>query len=261
VRIGIAEFSPVDGDTVANRERAVHFIEEGAKRGVKLLVFPELSDVGYNLRLIQGMEVAAPNPFIDAIANSAAGYGVGVLVGALEKEDGRLYNTAVAIGEGGRVVGRYRKMHLCSLPPFDEPSFFAPGNAVSVVDIGGLKVGMSICFDIRFPELYRLIAAEGAHVAVCLAAFPLVRIEEMIICARARAIENQYFVLCANRIGRSGGVEFGGNSMVIGPDGRVITSFEREDGILVAEIDPLEVGESRRKRPIFLARRVDIYGR
>ena len=125
----------------------------------------------------------------------------------------------------GAIVAKYRKTHLFAPAPVEEDKFCAPGHELISVELGPLKFGLTICYDLRFPEIYRALALDhGANVFVISSAWPFPRVEHLRVLATARAIENQSYVILANRVGRDEGAPFCGTSAVIDPYGVVVAA-------------------------------------
>ena len=137
----------------------------------------------------------------------------------------RIYNSQVVIDSAGAIVAKYRKTHLFAPAPIEEDKCCAPGHELVSVALGPFKVGLTICYDLRFPEIYRALAVDhGANVFIISSAWPFPRVEHLRVLATARAIENQSYVVLANRVGRDDGVPFCGSSAVIDPSGVVMAA-------------------------------------
>jgi predicted amidohydrolase len=178
----------------------------------------------------------------------------------------RAFNTTVVIGPDGDTIGTYRKIHLFDVSIGDqvlsqESASIAPGDDVVVVDLDGLRLGLTICYDLRYPELYRLLALDGAHMIAVPAAFHQhTGRDHWEVLLRARAIENQVFVVAAAAFGRhpSGWLSYG-RSMVIDPWGTVMSTMSDGTGITVAECDLLALERIRRELPSLANRRPAAY--
>ena len=156
----------------------------------------------------------------------------------------------------------YRKTHLFVLPPNDESSCYTPGSTFVNVPFGGFNFGLSICYDLRFPEVARALALQqGANVFLVSSAWPLPRVAHLRALAIARAIENQSYLVLANRTGMDAGVTCCGTSTIIDPSGAVLASASGDgEELLVAEISAETIAEVRNKMPVFANRRTDLYG-
>jgi predicted amidohydrolase len=224
------------------------------QRGADLVVLPELWPQGaFAPWTWQATAEPIDGPTVRALQAAARDLGVPVHMGSLiERDDhGRLYNTSVLLGVDGAVRTTYRKIHRFG---FDEgePTLLDAGTEV-VVD-GGL--GLATCYDLRFPELFRALTDHGAEVVTLVAGWPAVRLGHWTVLARARAIENQTFVLACNAVGRQGKVDLGGGSMVIDPWGEVLARAGDDEEVLRVEIDAAAVAKVRETFPVLRDRRL-----
>jgi predicted amidohydrolase len=165
------------------------------------------------------------------------------------------------VGPNGELFGKYRKTHLVTAAPLDERVCFSPGNEFVTCEMGEFKIGLSICYDLRFPEMARTLAVKnGANVIVNSSAWPVVRTEHLRILGLARAVENQSYFIIANRVGTDDGVTLCGSSMIIDPSGKILASAspDREE-LIQAEISMESVADIRNRVPAFAHRRAELY--
>jgi predicted amidohydrolase len=254
-------------DRTANLERAQTLVREAARRGAALVVLPEV----FAWRGARAGEAAAIEPIpgstTDAMAALAKSLGVHLCAGSiLEAIPGepRAYNTSCLFGPDGSLLARYRKLHLfdVDLPgrvSVRESDSRAPGDEVTVVATPLGTLGMSICYDLRFPELYRRLARAGAEVLLVPAAFTFhTGSAHWDVLCRARAIENQCYLIAPNQTGTSPhGFADWGNSCIVDPWGRVLGRAGDGDGIVVAEIDRGYLARVRRELPSLSHARLD----
>jgi predicted amidohydrolase len=180
-----------------------------------------------------------------------------VVVGSLpEKDDGQIYNTAYVIDQG-QIVGTYRKLHLFS--NMGEDRFIASGNKSLVVPTSVGRIGVAICYDLRFPELFRKLALEGAEILCLPAEWPKPRQDHWRTLLLARAIENQLFVVAANCCGIQGKLDFFGMSLLIAPRGEVLAEGGERDVELTALFDFEEMVNYRSQIRCYQDRRPDVY--
>lgn len=230
---------------------------EAAQRGSSLVVFPELWSTGYDLenwrkhacRLGEGM-------FAD-LSDLAQEFKISIAGSILEARDGRAYNTLALFEADGSQRAVYRKLHLFRL--MDEEKWLAPGEEAVMTDASWGPTGLAICYDLRFTELFRKYALEGAQLALLPAEWPSRRTAHWQTLLRARAIENQMYVVAVNRVGESKGEHFGGRSAVIDPWGETVIEGGADPELLHAEIDLAMVEEVRKRIPVFEDRREDVY--
>jgi deaminated glutathione amidase len=256
-------------DKQANVARALALIERAANQGARLVVLPETwSYMGAS----EGVSEAAepiPGPTIERLADAARKHGLYLHCGSIHERvagEPRAFNTTAVLGPDGDLLGVYRKVHLFDVSIGEqvlsqESATIAPGDEVVVVDLDGLRLGLTICYDLRYPELYRLLALEGADLIAVPAAFHQhTGRDHWEVLLRARAIENQVFVLAANAHGAhpSGWLSYG-RSMVVDPWGMVLATAPDGEGIIVAECDLTAMQRIRRELPSLANRRPTAY--
>jgi predicted amidohydrolase len=244
-----------DGDPDTNLARALDAVS--AEGPAHLTVLPELWTSGYaHGEWTRIASIDTPR-IVDRLLEKARTTGSWIAGSMIHQEDGRLFNRLSFLGPDGQRV-HYDKVHLFG--PMGEVERLTPGEARGALEIAGWKAAPSICFDLRFPEMYRLDALDGAILYVVVAAWPAVRREAFRILCRARALENQAFLVFCNRSGRGAdGTLFAGSSLVVDPEGRVIAELGSTPGILTAELDPGALGAARSPPTISLRHpRVDV---
>ena len=254
-------------DRARNIATAGRLVAEAAAAGARLVVLPEKWPFIHGPRTREGAE-ALDGPSLAAARGWARDLGVAILAGSVleGRDDGRAHNTSVLIGRDGEPAGTYRKLHMFDVDvggvSYRESAATAPGDEIVVGEALGHRVGMSVCYDLRFPELYRRLALAGADVIVVPAAFtsttgrdhwePLLR---------ARAIENQAFVIAAGQYGtHDDGTVSHGRSMIVDPWGLVLAQAADGEGVAVADLDFARLAEIRERLPALRHRRDDVYG-
>jgi len=244
------------GEVDRNLDRALALLCEAREKGAKLAVLPEMWSTGYDYKNLSTLAEETPR-VLDAISAFSRESKM-VIVGSLaEKESETIFNTAFVV-DSGEIVGKYRKLHLFST--MKEDRFLGAGESTLVVDTSVGRLGVAICYDLRFPELFRKLTLEGAE-ALCLPAeWPKPRQEHWRTLLRARAIENQLFVVSSNCCGIQGKLDFFGMSLLLAPRGEVLAEGAEEDVVLTATFDFTEMEEYRRQIPCFRDRRPEIYG-
>ena len=240
----------------ANLDTATAALRRVSLQGARLAVLPEMWSCGYDYRNLTELAKETPR-VLEEIQKECFNLDM-VTVGSLpELEDGTIYNTAYVVDKG-EIVGSYRKLHLFST--MREDQFLGAGNGSLVIDTSVGKLGIAICYDLRFPELFRKLALEGAEIICIPAEWPKPRQEHWKTLLRARAIENQLFVIAANCCGVQGKLDFTGLSQLISPLGNVLQIAAEENIELVAKFDFSEMEKYRKKIDILNDRRADIYG-
>ena len=258
------------GDTARNLATADRLVRRAAGEGAQLVVLPEKWTV-----LGSGEEMEAGAQAIDGEAmgwarSTARELGIDLLAGSiLERVDAQAKpaNTSVHVGPDGEVKAIYRKLHMFDVEVdgtvYAESHREQAGAEIVVSELaGGVRLGMSVCYDIRFPELYRQLTARGAEVLALPSAFTLATTRDhWEVLLRARAIENACFVVAANQIGEHApGQRSGGRSMIVDPWGVVLAGAPDRETAILAELDLDRLAEVRRKLPAFSHRRLDVYG-
>jgi predicted amidohydrolase len=253
--VGLAQTACKAGDISANCARYREFSARAAGAGCGLLLFPELSDTGYDLPHIARDASPLDGAPLTTLRECAAAHGLAIGAGLSERAPEGIYNTLAFITPDGALATLYHKLHLFG----SERGAFLPGGELVTTAWGGLTFGLSICYDLRFPELYRALALRGADVFINCAAWPAARANHWRILAAARAVENQAWLLGCGRIGEDAGLAFAGASCVISPWGEAQRAGSGEQ-LLVAEINRRAVDQTRSAIPVFADRRTDVYG-
>lgn len=216
-------------------------VAKAKRKGAQLVIFPELSLTGYVVRdQIYELAERIPGPSTTVVEKLAKESGLHIIFGmpeTSEKTQATLYNSAVLISPNG-LIGKYHKIYLPTHSIFEEKRYFRPGYQIAVYDTELGKIGLTICYDIYFPEVTRLIRLMGAQLIVCISASPGIRRSFFETLTAARAIENTAFLAYVNRAGIEDGLQFWGGSRLIGPSGKIIKGarYDEED-FLVAEIN------------------------
>ncbi len=198
---------------------------------------------------------------VPALQETAKELSLTIVAGVSERAGDVVYNSQVFIDPRGELVASYRKTHLFVLPPNDESTCYTAGDKFVNVPTAEFNFGLSICYDLRFPEVARALALEhDANVLLVSSAWPLPRVAHLRALAIARAIENQSYLVLANRTGVDAGVTCCGTSAIIDPSGVVLASAsgDREE-LLTADISAEEIAAVRNKIPVFNHRRRDLY--
>lgn len=251
------------GDPAANLERAEALLS-GADGRADVACLPELFSTGYNLALLGNnlLDLAEPipdGPTTTRLAGLARQFNLAIIAGLVERDPdvtGLIYDTTVVIDRRGELVGRYRKSHLYP----DEHRFFTSGNELPVFSLNGLTIGIAICFEHAFPQIFTTLALRGAQVIFNPSAVPVGFSYLQDLRTRARAQDNQCFVVAVNHVGPEGDVTYCGGSQVANPRGEVIACApEDAEGVITAEL-PLDLILNQRwQEPIFRCFRPGLY--
>ena len=259
-----------DGAKAATVEKMLDFLDVAGRRGSELVVLPEVwTGLGFSTEEAY-VELAEPipGPTTDLLADKAKQHGM-YIVGSMYEQDGnQYYNSSPLIGPDGAIVGKYWKTHLFDAPDrldikggIRESDHVEAGTELPVFDTDPARVGVSVCSDLRFPEVYRELALKGAEVIVCASAFLSPRFDHWEFFLRARATENQCWVVASGQYGMEprSGIAFVGRSMIIDPWGTVVATASDDEGVITTEIDLNFADEVKRRYPLMDQRRPDLY--
>lgn len=239
-------------DRAANFESARRWSDQAAAAGADLIVLPEMFATGFSMNpAVTAEEADGPTPgFLVSLARET---GCAVVGGYVRRSpNGKGLNTALAVGADGAILAEYAKTHLIAI--LGEDAAHESGDGPASFTLGGARCACFVCYDLRFPELFRLVAA-GHHLVLVIASWPNLRQRHWDILLQARAIENQLYVVGVNRVGHGGGLDFDGGSAIIDPLGEILAHGADREGLVVAEIDPAFVGQVRTELPFLRDRR------
>jgi predicted amidohydrolase len=259
MRVALLQVASPDAEPVAARLRRVSDTvrRESGLRGADLLVLPELWNVGYFAFDEYGAR-AEPltGPTVTAARDWARDLRLHVHVGSVVEVDEarRLHNTSVVIAPDGSLQSTYRKVHVFGYGS-REQELLTPGTSVTVTPVTGVPTGITTCYDLRFPELYRSLVDQGAELVAVCAAWPASRLEHWRLFTSVRAVEQQAYLLACNAVGEQHGVSLGGHSRVVDPWGEVLVEAGTEEGFTFADLDPTLPGRVRAQFPALADRR------
>jgi omega-amidase len=240
---GTLQFDVKTGDPDANLASAVDGIHRLGEKRAQVTVLPELWSCGFDKPAMIRQQAENTPQIIDILGKLAIKYQM-IIAGSLpETSDDCLYNTMVIIDKDGTVAGQYRKIHLFSF--INEDRSFMAGNRALVCNTSCGPVGVMICFDLRFPELCRTLAIQGARMVLISAQWPQSRILHWDALLTARAIENQLFIVASNRVGKDGDLTFNGHSQIISPDGTILSRIIDQPTETTAQINFNEIDTLR----------------
>lgn len=266
MNLGIVQFAPAAARPEANRETAVSAVHRAADAGADLVALPELFTVGYFA--FDAYDEAA-EPFmgstVEGLAATARERDVAILAGSFVEDleateavetpaSEGLANTSVLVDPEGTVRAWYRKWHLFGYES-EEAARMVPGETLGLASLGDWTVGITTCYDLRFPGLYRRYLEAGVTLMLVPSAWPSARPGHWTTLGRARAIEAQWYLAAVNGVGTVAGTALLGRSAVYDPWGEVALELDREPGVDVVEIDPHRVEAVREEFPVLGDRR------
>jgi omega-amidase len=262
MKVAVAQISCSLGDPEANLLKIRDFSRRAKDvGGAELIVFPEMTDTGYSMPVIRERANHWNSGFVSGLREIAKKLSIAIVSGVSEREGSSIYNSQVLVDSEGNIAAKYRKTHLYAVAPVEEQTCFAPGNTFASFALGDLRFGFSICYDLRFPEMYRKLATKQKVSAfIVSSAWPFPRLEHFRTLAMARAIENQSYVIASNRVGKDDDLWFCGSSGIIDPRGVVIAaaSPDREE-LIQADLSEDLVISVRSRVESFAHRRPDLY--
>ncbi|MEI7811902.1 MAG: carbon-nitrogen family hydrolase [Ignavibacteria bacterium] len=245
MKLALVQYSP-DWEDIENNKKKITSLLSGQKKDFDLIIMPEMTLTGFTMKSEEFAESVDGNSFA-YFSLLAVKFNSNIIAGLIEKESDEIFNTLVHINRRGELVNKYHKIHPFSYSGEDKN--YSKGKNTVITDIDGVKTGLSICYDLRFPELFRFYAKERAELMVIIANWPASRIAHWCALLRARAIENQSFIIGVNRTGADPVLNYNGFSGVYGPYGDELVSLEDKEQIITIDIDMNEVAKTRAKLP------------
>ncbi len=255
--IALAQMDVPQGQPEVNLTRARAFAAQAQEAGADLLLLPELWLHGYDLEQAETWATPLGEGGFAAMASLASEFEVHLAGSILERHEDGVSNTAVLYSPDGELLGSYRKMHLFRL--MQEHRYLTPGTHATICQTPWGSTGLGICYDLRFPELFRTMALAGAKLFVIPAQWPVKRLEAWLLLARARAAENELIVAACNRVGSDEDISFPGRSIVVDPWGNTILEGDDQERLLIAQADLREIEKARRYLTVYKDRRPAAY--
>jgi len=255
--ISLAQIDIALGNPEANLQKAAEWVEEAARRGSDLVVFPEMWTTGYDWDNLEQLS-ALQHETISAVSELAKKHNIwfnGSFM-ALNSE-GRPANTSILFDPQGEQAGVYCKIHLFGL--MDEDQYMAAGQHLTTVETPWGSNGLAICYDLRFAEMFRTYALNGVNIIYLPAEWPHPRLAHWRTLIRARAIENQMYMMAVNCVGDNGKNTFCGHSAMIDPWGNAVIEAGESEVLLTATIETDMVAQVRETIPVFKDRRPELY--
>lgn len=268
MKVALCQMNSGD-DVSANRKQAGELLDEAAEGGADLAALPEVWTYMGSARHHREVAEPVPGATSEWLADTARRRSMWILGGSILEagDDGAVFNTSLLFDRNGEPAARYRKIHLFDVdlpgqPPIRESFTYTPGEEIVTAETEFGRAGLSICYDVRFPELYRALVTRGAEVLFVPSAFTYeTGKDHWDVLVRARAIESQAFVLAPAQWGTWGPPEQNrrcfGNSLAVDPWGRVVVRAPDGVGVAFARLDPDEVLRVRERLPVLRHRRLN----
>ena len=266
LRVCLGQIDVKKGNPRANWARVQEIVAEASRQKSHVVVLPELWDIGYQLDKAKDFASSLSGGLFSQVSALATQAKIVILGSMMEKRGLGVSNTSAIFIPNRGITGAYRKLHLFHL--MEEDQWLTPGEAAQVFDMPWGTSAVAICYDLRFPELFRRYAADGAKIVFVPSQWPDQRIEHFRTLLRARAIENQMYVVAVNRVGVDDldpetnryGTRYGGYSAIIDPNGEIVAELGKSEGLVVADIDLSVVDRVRQSMRVLLDRRTEHYG-
>ena len=271
IKIALCQMNVIDNKE-ENLKKAISMIKTASKMDADLIILPEMFNCPYeNEKFIEYSEEAENSYTLNLISKIASEEKKYILAGSIPEKEAtstseRIYNTSFMFNPDGKIIAKHRKMHLFDIDVkgkiyFKESDTLNAGNQITIAETSFGKIGIGICYDIRFPELARLMALEGADILCYPGAFNLTTGPahwEMLF--RARACDNQVFTIgVAPALDKNANYNSYGHSLIVNPWGEILSSASFEEELIIAEIDLNEIKKVREELPLLKNRRKDIY--
>ncbi|WAH36526.1 carbon-nitrogen family hydrolase [Alicyclobacillus dauci] len=258
MKIAVCQMPIVQGDREKNRKTAEQMLTEAAKCGANVIALPEMWTSGYDFQNLSLHEESLNGETALFLSAQAKKFGVWLIGGShpVRYPDG-VRNTSLTFDPNGTLQNTYSKIHLIGL--MNEDKYLVPGDHFDVFSLGGESAAVEICYDVRFTELSRSYALMGAKILFIPAEFPVQREDHWVTLLRARAIENQMYVVGINAVGKNDNDTFKGKSMIIDPWGQTLAVGCDSREILTADVDLSNVSEIRQMIPVFKDRKPEYY--
>jgi predicted amidohydrolase len=241
IKLALCQISSKRENKAANLQKIERLTKKAMQKGADLAIFPEMSLTGYVLHdQVYELAEQITGPSVQQIENLAKKTKMHIIFGMpelCENTKATIYNTSVIIGPRG-LIGKYRKMYLPTHSVFEEKRYFRSGHEPAVFETGLGNIGLTICYDVFFPEVFRLSSLKGAQLLVCISASPAVRRSYFEILTAARALENTAYLAYVNLSGLEDGLQFWGGSRLLSPTGDILAKakYDEEDFVLT-EVD------------------------
>lgn len=256
MKVAMVQMEVISGEIDRNREHGFALTREAAKQA-EVIILPELWTSGYSLRQVADFAEPEEGPTIQGLKNIATEFGVTIIGGSIAFRRGSAVYNGVCVVTPEGVVADYQKVHLFSL--FKESRFFESGQSLCLFPVGEEQAGVAICYDLRFPEMFRRLKLQGASIIFVPAEWPQVRGANWQVLVQARAVENQLFMCAVNCVGAHKGQPFYGHSLLVGPDGTVLVEGDDREAILYGEVNFADILQAEQSMTILEDRRPELY--
>lgn len=257
MRIGLAQMDIIWQDKKQNKEKCLEFIKKADFHGIDLLLFPEMTLTGFSMDTNDlGEGDYLHSPTVEWFRDNACAFNMNIGFGYIEKTEGKGLNNFCIVSSQGKVLSSYSKIHPFSFG--EESKFYVGGEDFCITEINDICIGSTVCYDLRFPELYQILSKKAQIIAV-IANWPKQRRDAWTTLLKARAIENQCYIAGVNKVGNWGKTAYSGDSMIISPLGEILCSSTEKEELIFADIHKSKVSELRNSFKVKQDRREELY--
>lgn len=257
MRIGLAQMDITWEHKEDNKEKCLSFINQAKNNNIDLLLFPEMTLTGFSMNAKElGETSCETSESVMWFREKAKACSLNLGFGYIEKAEPKAYNNFCIVSKEGNILSNYSKIH-----PFSfglEAKYYKGGSHFCLTELEGVTIGSTICYDLRFPELYQILSHKAQVIAI-IANWPEARREHWITLLKARAIENQCYILGVNKVGLWGNTNYSGDSMIVDPYGNVLCSASKGEELIYTDIDKKKVLQLREEFKVKYDRREDLY--
>lgn len=264
MKVQLFQMEIIEGEVKQNENRIECLFEEKLDADTEIVVIPEMWNTGYDLKNVAEKADIDLKRTFSFIQSLAIKHQVNIIAGSVSnKRNDNIYNTAFAVSKAGEQLYQKDKIHL--VPMLDEHHYLTGGDEVpEVFEVNGIKTSQIICYDLRFPEITRYPASQGAKIIFYVAQWTTKNIDHWKTLLKARAIENGVYVIACNSVGKvnhknHAGNTYAGHSMIIEPNGNIVEEGRDQEEIITAEIHIQKVTEQQKSIPIFKSLRPNVY--
>lgn len=245
MKISLIQYSPEWENKTANEKKILHLLKKKSDLG-EILIFPEMTLTGFTMNTSE-MAEDLKGETLTFFSGLAKRFQANVFAGMIERDSRNFFNSLAHLNPVGKLKGIYRKIHPFSFST--ENKYYKGGELPTITAVSGIKIGLSICYDLRFPELFRLYARKKVDLIINIANWPETRIDHWRTLLKARAIENQCYMAGVNRVGNDTKLHYNGFSSLFDPMGKEILAIENREAIVTTDIDKSYIEEVRKKLP------------
>lgn len=257
MKVALIQMEVVAGAVAENRERGLRLARKAASKA-DVVILPEIWTTGYSLRNVEEWAEDETGSTLTGLKEIAQTFHTTIISGSIPfRQGGKIFNSACVMNQAGELIACYHKIHLFQF--MGEERFFAPGWERCTFPVYGATAGLAICYDLRFPELFRSLTMDGASVIFVPAEWPGARGEHWRTLVQARAIENQVYICAVNCVGQHRGNPFYGHSLLVSPGGDILAKGGDGEEIVYGEIDLDQVSAIRQTMPVWADRRPKMY--